>query len=869
MDPAFDKLKRFLGLFSQGTSGYIGLVRADRDVSNEKANKKWESHRNWFVPVQDGDTSLDYNEVGSDPELEYYFTPAVLSEESRLQSKFKSSNVIWIDFDEPVDWRAFNPAPSIVVQTSAEKHHCYWLLRHPITDVNDMRYWCRRFLGYFGNGDQSGFDATQLLKLPWGLNLKLGSQEEGEFFEPRVVKLDESLRYDRESEFSHMPEPEVPAGDAPDLEGIGAVPDASKYWGDYAEEYKVKKALRDRVQTPDPQAKEGRSGNLFSVTCSLFEQLGDVEKVFQVLHKSPVDKFSTDHGARKGAGMLWRDVNRVCQKQAARADEDHTAEDNPGFAEKPGEGKVDRITRILRDQKTPYRERANAVAKIVLEDLRTTGTFIRTDMGARYYAENRTGLVQLYFIQDGNKADGLQFRSLLQSRYGLNAGADATVINGAIGVCTIECLNTSPTIFNKFTHYDMKKEKVYVDRYDGSMYVLDGTKVAHEPYGYDGVYFNTREPGDTFPLSFEYKADYTRGKLDELIMEGPNFLLSDGINRKDLRHLLKTWVSAFFFGSLMSTRPIVLIYGPADSGKTTQFQNLSIMFTGDSTFSVTAIPESGKAFDTQITNSPYVFFDNVEVNEPKLQEKLAQVATGTTVKMRELYTTNTQRSLKVSSFVGITSRTLDKIQEDVVQRYIILPVTPFTQSHERKAMSAILSEIMKRRDELWSEMLDYVNTIVHHIRQHGLGSVAPSKLRMADYGILLGITGDMDGFSATKLENFILKMQAETFHANDPMFDALNEYIASRGGEGDVRVTSAELYKKLTKVRRKIISKYPTPNKFTTAVKGFHERGDFEKLGVPVKTYMSGKNLRIVLSCGDSDSPFKLDRVEGNDEDGE
>ena len=144
----YEQLLAFLAPFVEGADGYTGFTKADRSQDTDD-NKRWGAFVNWYAETSNGQIDLPYEALSENPRWEYYFTPAVLSEESRLQSKFQHSNVIWIDFDEPVDWQSFDPAPSIVVQTSEEKYHCYWLLQEPITNVNDMRYWCKRFLQYF------------------------------------------------------------------------------------------------------------------------------------------------------------------------------------------------------------------------------------------------------------------------------------------------------------------------------------------------------------------------------------------------------------------------------------------------------------------------------------------------------------------------------------------------------------------------------------------------------------------------------------------------------------------------------------------------------------------------------------------------
>lgn len=821
----YESLLEFLRPFSEGNAGYIGFTKANRSQASSEDNKKWGEFANWYGESGSGEVDLPFEVLSEDPKWEYYFTPAILSEPSRLQAKFQHSNVIWIDFDEPVEWQNFEPAPSIVVQTSAEKHHCYWLLQEPITDVNEMRYWCKRFLQFFQGGDVSGFDATQLLKLPWGLNLKFKSQNsDGTPWAPRVVKFEPDLKY-AETAFEHIPEPDAPPLDAVDLTSIPDIPECEGGWQYYLELYskKVPKSLIERIRTYQEGGEEKRSGVIFSLACDLLEVLVSPEQVFHLLLGSPNDKFTADHGPL-GADLLWKDIIRISTKQQkAKADISRS-------------GMVDDIM----NSKKSTRDKIIEISNNIMTLLKETGEFIQTDFQECFYVSKRTGASKLYAI---NEKLSSPFSGMLLKRFGLNPKADKATLENIFGLAIIDCQEQTKTTFRRFAFYDLMSNTVYVDRYDGHMYVLNGESIDLQPHGYNEVYFYPSET-DAFPRPFTYVSDYQEGGLDALVLDGPNYTTQGyKITRKELRHLLKTWVASFFFPSAMDTRPIVLVHGAADSGKTTLFQNLSVMFTGDSTFSVTEIPKDVKEFNVQVTQSPYIFYDNVEVNKKEMQEKLAQVATGYTVKTRRLYTNNEMVSTKARCFVGITSRTLERIQDDVAQRYIMLPVHPFAakSDNKRRAMSNILKEVMDSRDILWSELLDFVNQMVQQIGRHGLQQTG-TKLRMADYGAMLDLTSSMVGMSSAKMESFILSMQVELVSENEPIFIALEKYMESIGFNPETKHTPKSLYESLGRVHRKLNGAYKSSQAFTKALKGFINNGQLLRYGISVDITKSGNN---------------------------
>ena len=837
---SYEKLLEFLRPFAEGPDGYLGFTKADRsrqDHDHDHCTSKrdcpngtWGAFVNWYGECAGGEVDLPLDALSENPKWEYYFTPAVLSEPSRLQTKFQHSNVIWIDFDEPVDWQSFDPAPSIVVQTSEQKFHCYWLINWRITDVNDMRYWCKRFLGHFSGGDVSGFDATQLLKLPWGLNLKLDSDiEDGTPWAPRIIKFEPEIKYN-EAAFSDMEEPTINLAEPIDMSALPDMPDAPHGWKHYLEEYKgrLPSKLRTKLKTIQDSGEEKRSGGIYHIECELYDALDSVEDVYRVLLGSPNDKFTADHGTR-GAVLLWKDINRVvAKKQAAKA----TPKSVTGIRD------------IMEDRDRSNRDKTLDSTAFVMNDLLKTGDFVQTDKGEAFYMDRRTGSVQLHSVDTETTSP---FCGLLRHRYELNQGADRGLITGISHEAITACQQSDPVRFHNFSHYNLFRNVVYVDRYDGHMYVLDGKSVELQPHGYDDVYFY--QTNTQFPKPFEYSDSYTAGALDALILDGPNFTTAGNkVSRKEIRHLLKTWVASFFFPEKMDTKPIVLIHGPADSGKTTLFQNLSIVFTGDSTYSVTDIPKDTREFNVQVTQSPYVFYDNVEVNKREMQEKLAQVATGYTVKMRKLFTTNEMVSIKARSFVGITSRTLDKIQDDVASRYITIPVHPFETSNvARRSMSDILGEVTGNRDGLWSEIIDFVNTMVEQIGRHG-ADTPNTKLRMADYGALLEITSSISGLSPTKMENFILQQQTAIIAENDQIFAALQLMVETASHDVDHKYTSRELHGVLCRLNRKMANQYSSPNKMTKAIKGYVNGGQLERNGIKVDIVTSGNNSYYTVS---------------------
>jgi KaiC/GvpD/RAD55 family RecA-like ATPase len=106
-------------------------------------------------------------EVGSD----VYLSPSVYREKRANKGAWKSSQMVWVEFDgkESIDFRNV-PRPDIIVQSSSDTHvHCYWKIGpsnlETVEDINTR-------LTYYLEADSSGVDATQLLRPPTSINWK-------------------------------------------------------------------------------------------------------------------------------------------------------------------------------------------------------------------------------------------------------------------------------------------------------------------------------------------------------------------------------------------------------------------------------------------------------------------------------------------------------------------------------------------------------------------------------------------------------------------------------------------------------------------------------------------------------------------------
>lgn len=172
------ELDTYLSFLFDGLEGYVHVALADRDPNHEVSN--WEQKFfEWPKQRIEVETIIQNETLSRD----VYVCPAMLSEPSTNREAFLSSNVVWTELDDrralqveglrTGDWSIYNcPMPSLRIQSGwAGNEHWYWRLNDPITEASDLEGINRALCNAFG-ADQSGWDATQVLRPPQTLNHK-------------------------------------------------------------------------------------------------------------------------------------------------------------------------------------------------------------------------------------------------------------------------------------------------------------------------------------------------------------------------------------------------------------------------------------------------------------------------------------------------------------------------------------------------------------------------------------------------------------------------------------------------------------------------------------------------------------------------
>lgn len=151
-------------LYLPGDTGYV--------YAPTKTVADGSFHQHFFQWPEDRHKLVEWM-LNTTANSEVYIAPALFSEPSAQKQSFKSTNVLWTEFDGNFP-AAFEdvPAPTFRVQSSDPSHqHAYWRLDEPITDYRTVEAY-NRTLAYDLQADASAWDCNQVLRPPGTRNHK-------------------------------------------------------------------------------------------------------------------------------------------------------------------------------------------------------------------------------------------------------------------------------------------------------------------------------------------------------------------------------------------------------------------------------------------------------------------------------------------------------------------------------------------------------------------------------------------------------------------------------------------------------------------------------------------------------------------------
>ncbi len=208
-----------------------------------------------------------------------------------------------------------------------------------------------------------------------------------------------------------------------------------------------------------------------------------------------------------------------------------------------------------------------------------------------------------------------------------------------------------------------------------------------------------------------------------------------------------------------------------------------------SSFDVTSIAKEDD-FDAAVTANYIACFDNVDGRIDWLNDKLAHTATGKMIQKRKLYTTNQNIRFFPKCFLMLNARTPQFKREDVTDRLLLFRTDALDQ---KRSEAEIINEVLKVRNEIWSELLLQLNEIVEAFATEPTGF--STSFRMADWAKTAWRIADIydKGDMLISLLVKIETAQSDFLLEDDSIFLCLDAWLAKPENVGR-EVTSGTLY---------------------------------------------------------------------------
>jgi hypothetical protein len=391
---------------------------------------------------------------------------------------------------------------------------------------------------------------------------------------------------------------------------------------------------------------------------------------------------------------------------------------------------ADAIDLILMTDAPPRLKRREA-AKVVIEDLFKVGQLIQASGNRRFWFDR-----EHHRLLD---LDGFLFRSFVIKRYDINAAEPE--FRHVWEAIKSACANrgTRAEVY-RFAYFDRETCVLFVSAGKGRVVRLDGHTIQWAENGEHGVLFEGNEDQEIIPEASPTSA-VTSDPLSDLILSRVNFIRGAGVvlNADQQRLLLRIWLIAVFFPELLPSKVLLLLYGEKGSGKTTTLRVILKLLIGPKA-NVTPLVNKEDGFNAAVSTEFLLVLDNVDSFSRWIEDRLATVSTGQTIRLRKLYTTNEMLEFPTRCCIALTARTPRFRRDDVVDRLLILRVNRLeTFAREAKWYA----EIEENRALLWAQLLHDLNRVVAYLRDASV--TFPDKIRMADWGFIASTIGEALG----------------------------------------------------------------------------------------------------------------------------
>jgi hypothetical protein len=306
----------FESVFGEG-AGYATIVTMDarRNPTVQK----------FFDYPSELDSMVDY--VDKFVNEDVYFSPILFHEQRRIRENAKEVSVVYADADACPPEK-FLIKPSISVQTSPDRWHCYWMLEkahepHVIATMSKRVAYAHKNDGC----DLSGWNPTKLLRVPGTQNTKYENQSyvvvgstSGEVY--TLDELDQSYGATEIEAINEVSLQPMPAQSADIVNILSKIPANSEIATLYMDE---------------PPVNADWSKRLWKLEMEMFRLGFSSEEVFVIAKHAKCNKYHSPLRPKRldADGDLWREVLRASQSFGTAPTAEYVLDEIDKRTEKP------------------------------------------------------------------------------------------------------------------------------------------------------------------------------------------------------------------------------------------------------------------------------------------------------------------------------------------------------------------------------------------------------------------------------------------------------------------------------------------------------------------------------------------------------
>jgi len=226
---------------------------------------------------------------------------------------------------------------------------------------------------------------------------------------------------------------------------------------------------------------------------------------------------------------------------------------------------------------------------------------------------------------------------------------------------------------------------------------------------------------------------------------------------------------------LLASRPLIYLFGPPGSGKTSFARLLGKLISGD-LWDVVAVPPQERDFAPVIASVSPTVLDNVEKPPAWLADALARATSGAVFQSRKLYTDAELVALKALGFIWVTTFSGGLVRGDLLDRAI--PVR-FKRPDMRVTEAQMLAFVARERERFRAEMHN-VSVAVRQLLAAGFTPAIQDTSRNADFArvgqAIANVTGGDEAVAQFNAALACLVAERVALAASDPFMAGLIEW---------------------------------------------------------------------------------------------